>query len=424
MAAAGAVAAIGPAFLLAAFARAEGCIPVRLSGPADLGRAPRGAPFDCALIEADAGELAIVGAPGSRGRIRPRPFAEWNRGTASPVVAISDGVWPGIRISDEAAATPSSEPWIDSNTWMVRSVRAWCGSRPIWLTHPAPEGAGEADYLRALADAAVAGGNWAPPLEAVLRWPSLARWAQFFSEQTWRAEFAPTAALAIVQDSAGQDPLVPGEYLNLIARRGVPYRVIERPHLNLATVVAASALLWACLTPPGPPEHEILKAFAGRGGALIAVSEAPDPAQFAREMLDRVGYDNLPVRVFNAPSVISYAVEAQDGRRLIHLVNYAAFPAEGVRVRVSGRFRRATLLCPDQAPRGLAVRIAGAKSEVSNLNIPVYAGVLWEGDHHALRQSDLPPPMAGRRGAGRSAGAARRPSACRRPGVAEPVPQL
>jgi hypothetical protein len=297
-------------------------------------------------------------------------------------VAISDGRWPGIRASDEATATPSSEPWIDSNTWMVRSVQAWSSPRPVWLLHTAPPSATEQELLRAVADAGVAGAYWAPPLEAVLRWPSLARWTRFFLEQARPPEFVPTGTVAIVQDSTRQDPLVPGEYLNLIARRGIPYRVIERPQLSGNAIATGRALLWACLAPPNGAERERLKTFAQRGGVVIDVSEAPAPAELARELLDRIGYENLDVRVYNAPSVLSYAMEARDGRRLVHLVNYATAAAAGVRLRVMGRFRRATLISPDEAPRALAVRNTGGKSEVSNLNIPVYAGVLWEGDHH------------------------------------------
>lgn len=359
------------------------CLPVQAKPGVEFAPALRGTPFNCALVEAG-GELAVIGAEPSEQRepVRPRPFAEWSRKARSPVVAISDGRWPGIRVTDEATATPSSEPWIDSNTWMIRSARAWSGSRPVWLTHLAPPGVTEVNCLRALADAAVAGGHWAPPLEAVLRWPSLARWARFFLEQARRTEFVPSGGLAIVQDSTEQDPVTPGEYLNLIARRGIPYQVIERPDLRLEALAAGRALLWACLSPPGAAEREILKACTARGGAVIATGDALDPAELARDVLDRIGYDNLEVRVYNAPSVMSYALEARDGQRLVHLINYATATAEGVRLRVHGRFRRATLISPDEAPRALVLRTTGGKSEVSNLKIPVYAGVLWEGDEH------------------------------------------
>ncbi|MCX6638077.1 MAG: hypothetical protein NT090_23725, partial [Acidobacteria bacterium] len=44
-------------------------------------------------------------------------------------VAVIDGVWPGMRISqgrrrDDAEAGPTGAPWIDSNGWAVKLARA------------------------------------------------------------------------------------------------------------------------------------------------------------------------------------------------------------------------------------------------------------------------------------------------------------
>ena len=52
----------------------------------------------------------------------------------TPILATAEAVAPNLREFVEGVeATPSSEPWIDSNIWLVRSIRPWDRSRPIWL---------------------------------------------------------------------------------------------------------------------------------------------------------------------------------------------------------------------------------------------------------------------------------------------------
>jgi len=371
--------AIGATLPAAEFA---GCVPVRVNRPAGAAEALKGTPFTCALADLNAAELLVL-RPGreARGeRIPVRPREQWNRAATAPVVAISDGVWPGIRVTDQAVATPSTEPWIDANTWIVRSARAWSGSRPVWLTHAPPKQAGEQDCLRALAEVAAAGGYWTPPLEAVERWPSIAQWARFFEEHAaWRG-FAPAGALGIVQDSLGKDLAVSGEHLNLIARRGIPYRVIERPGLSLASLAGLRVLLASDLAPPTDSERKILNAFAARGGEVIDGSKGSDPEELSKEMIDLVGYDEVGVRVYNAPSVMNYLTQADGGRRLLlHLINYATAPAEGVLVRVKGEFSRARLYRPGGAPVDIGVRRSTGRTEASIPAFPVYAAIMWEG---------------------------------------------
>jgi len=65
-------------------------------------------------------------------------------------------------------AAPSSEPWIQSNIWLVRSFRDREAWQPVWID-ARPARREKANYARAVADAAVAGGRWIVTLEDELR---------------------------------------------------------------------------------------------------------------------------------------------------------------------------------------------------------------------------------------------------------------
>ena len=337
-----------------------------------------------------------------------------------PVLAGAEGVWPGVRALAEsgARATSTTEPWLDSNTWLARSLRAWSGSRPVWLDY-APRNPSGPGYLRAVADAAVAGGRWIVSLDdalraallgreadALARWRRLAAYLRFFEDHAeWRS-YAPFGPLGIVQDSTARDTAISAENLKLIARRQIPYRVIERPDLTPAALRNLEAVLATDLAPPTQGERGTLRAFVENGGLLVtgrswdpqAVNsedytvvphgkgrvvvcreDPPDPEALSKEMIDLVGDRNLGVRLFNAPSVLGYAVSPDRGRRLLlHLVNYATAPTEGLRVRINGAFGRARLYSPESPAADLPIEKSGRASEVTIPKFPAYAAVLWE----------------------------------------------
>src|SRR5579885_2304189 len=61
-------------------------------------------------------------------------------GGPDPIVGTYQGVWPGIQVVEngEAKAAPSGNPWIDTNSGFIRSVRVW-GSPAIWIGNLPPE---------------------------------------------------------------------------------------------------------------------------------------------------------------------------------------------------------------------------------------------------------------------------------------------
>jgi len=204
------------------------------------------------------------------------------RAAPAPVIAV-EGVPPSARnLADMGIrAAPSSEPWIQSNIWLVRSLRLSGAWRPVWISYqPGPGTA--ADYARSVADAAVAGGRWIVTLDDDLRvklrsadagalatWKRIGACLRFAEEHAEWRRFAPYGRLGIVVDAAA-DPGMTDEYLTLIARRQVPYRLIARSQLDEASLLGFHALLATELARPTPREQKLLAAFAEDGGLVVA----------------------------------------------------------------------------------------------------------------------------------------------------------
>lgn len=337
------------------------------------------------------------------------------RDKTSPLLIVN-GAAPGIiQMGDAAEATATGGLWINSSLWLVRSLRPVQAGRPVWV-HTSPPDGGPAGYLRPIADAATAGARWIVALDDGLRsglfrkdaqalsnWSRIAEHVRFFeANAAWR-EFAPFGTVGIILDSAGPDVPHSEEYLNLIARRQIPYRVIERSQLTTQAVEGLRAVIAFDLAPPTEAERKVLTGFARKGGLLLggpswgkapteqsyaitALGEgevavykdaAPDPQGVARDLNDLLTTPELGVSVFDAPSVLSYAATAPQGKAmLIHLINYAGRPAEKVTVWATGQFRSARLISPGAAPQPLPVRLGAERTEVVVPNLAVY-GALW-----------------------------------------------
>jgi len=339
------------------------------------------------------------------------------RGVKGPVVAVQ-GVAPGSRNLAEMGmrSAPSSEPWIQSNIWLVRSLRG-SPRRPIWISQQ-PDAGSAAEYARSVADAAVAGGRWIVALDDSLRArlcgndsDALATWRRIggllqFAEQhaEWRS-FEPYGNLGIIVDAASSNPQISDEYLNLVVRRQVPYRLIARSQLSAPTLAGFRAVIATEVTSPSAAERDILRAFAEKGGLVVAgpaspwgnpptdrpyaevavgkgrvaVYKDPDPESVARDLRDLLSPEEMGVMAFNVPSVITYASTGDSGRRLlIQLLNYSKWPAEAITIRVTGTYKTARMYMPDAAPADLAVRLEEGKTEISIPRLPLWGGLLLE----------------------------------------------
>ncbi len=185
-------------------------------------------------------------------------------------------------------------------------------------------------------------------------WRNVGSFLAFFEDHAeWRG-FAPFGKIGIILDPTGPNLADAEEYLNLMARRQIPYRVIDRPQLGAHTARQACGRCSpsTSLRPPKRSERPCRDFAAAeawfwavrRGAArrrtksytVVGPARAkwrftrrttPDPQSVGRDLNDLLNTEELGVSVFNAPSVLSYVSMGDSGKRmLIQLVNYAGAP--------------------------------------------------------------------------------------------------
>ncbi len=316
-------------------------------------------------------------------------------------------------------AGPSAEPWIESNIWLVRSFRFGEARRPVWISQ-GPNPADPGDYARAVADASIAGGRWivAPDdqlkaglfrkkPDALAAWRSLAGYLKFAEDHDEWQNFQPYGNVAIVLDPAGDNSEFAHEYLNLVARRHVPYRVLPRSAVAPESLASFRVVLAADMAHPSDAERAILRHFAEKGGTVIAGAgwgnpppdadyssetvgkgriivykdDPPDPETVARDMLDLLEPEVIGLALFNVPSVLAYVSADVAGKRaVVQLLNYATAPFESkITVRIQGDFRKARLHTPESASVDLTVRpMSDGWTEFSLPKLAVWGAVLLE----------------------------------------------
>ena len=313
---------------------------------------------------------------------------------AQPVAAITDAVWPGIRMNsaarrDAADAGPTGAPWIDANGWLAQLAHARAPEKTVWLAGKAPAGRqnviGENAYQLALADAAASGARWLLSLDdqlaqdlaarneaAIARWKKLAAALRFFEERRAWAGGQSRAVVAVISTFSGGNEFLATEVLNLAARRNLLHTVLLTGQAASADLKPLKAIL--CVDAEAPPEtlRHKLEAFVRTGGLLIApawagnlsaagkpidspvagydlrqlgggrvaVPNAPweDPYRVAADAHVLISHREDPVVLFNGGSLIAWYTAPPGGRgELVQLVRYTA-QAQGQ--PVSLRLRR------------------------------------------------------------------------------------
>ena len=384
-----------------------------------------------------AGLVLDSGSPDGAGFARQLETAFRSRNSASVVIPIArdpatlrtakapllavEGVRPDARnLADMGIrAGPSAQPWIDSNIWLVRSFRLDPGWRPIWINQ-GPNSGAQGDYARCVADAAVAGGRWLVALDDDLRvrllrkdadalatWRNVGVYLKFAEDHAeWRT-LEPYGNVAFILDTAGENTDYSNEYLNLVARRQVPYRLIERSRLSPTSLGGFQAALAVDLAVLSDAERKILSDFAEGGGLVVAgpawgdapenndyveipvgkgrvvvyKEKPPDPEMVARDLLDLLEPEVMGLTAFNVPSVLTYVSVDGSGRRaLIQLLNYATTPFDSkITLRLNGTFKSAHLYTPESAPVDLGVRVmSGGRTEITVPKLAIWGAVLLE----------------------------------------------
>ena len=313
-------------------------------------------------------------------------------------------------------AGPSAEPSIESNIWLVKSLRQEPEWRPIWINQqPNPSLFG--DYVRCVADAAVAGGRWIVAPDDDLRsrlfrmeagalgtWRNIATYLKFAEDHAGWRTFLPYGNVGIIVDAAGEDPEVSNEYLNLVARRQVPYRLIARSALSQESLANFRAVLAPDLAAPTRTERILLSDFADKGGLVVAgpwwggapkndpfveipigkgravvyKDKPPEPESVSKDLVELLEPDVLGLSLFNVPSVISY-VSTSEKQVLIQVLNYATLPSNRVTIRFNGNFNAARLYTPEYAPINLPVHATGNnRTELLIPQLATWGAVLLE----------------------------------------------
>jgi len=403
-----------------------------------------GTPINCLLLAAEGEQLqAIREQAGKRGltcltvvgsdapaaspqiRIHPRSTLDWR--TADPVLAVSECVWPAVAGgSGGAQAGPTGVPWVDSNGWFVQLARTLRPRQVLWLVFEPPEKVllrPEA-YALAVADCETYGGRWVIALDAVAESdPARARGllaaagraVRFFMQHArWRT-FVPHAAVGILSDFSGANRDPSYELLNLLARRPLPFRILENARGAALPLEGLKAVIYADQQPPEAPLRERLLAFARAGGLLvtgpqwgaregapapgdvyerftvwrtgkgrlaIAKEELSDPYLAALDVHLLLGHEHDLLRLWNGGSLnVYYTSSPAAGRSgLLQLVNYTTRrAAHPVTVGLAQPYKKARFwdLGAD-SPRPLEIQAAARGIELPLPEFSVYAAIELE----------------------------------------------
>jgi hypothetical protein len=328
-----------------------------------------------------AGFDAAASAKPSDGMIPWTPRGEMPRNSSAPVLAVTESVWPSVKSSNtdrwaggagaaSAEAGPTGVPWVDTNGWFVQMARVLAPGKGIWIVVDPPSTdlatLRAETYTLAVADAAAYGGRWVVTLDngfassiaagdsAALRdWESIAAAMRFFvTHQHW-STLQPISVVGVMSDFHGDNEFVSTEVLNLIARRQVPVRIIEKSAIRRDSMAGLKMIIYCDQGAPAPELGKQLLAFAEAGGLLVCpkgsavlASGASTPGAHGRFQLFTAGKGRIAVSTEDQPEPFVYAGDAHMllGRRedIVRIWNpgaansFYAGPAAGSRSAVLG----------------------------------------------------------------------------------------
>jgi hypothetical protein len=389
-----------------------------------------------AVAAAQAAGLSAVAmegdAPGGAGI----PVIPWNKSsqapgkTNSPVVGISDGVFPGLPQAATPTGGPTNLPWVDSNGAPLLIARALAPEKTVWIGFdPPPQAklAAEA-YMLAVADPASYGARWVISLDDQMRadltakkpsaadaWKKTTDMLAFFEQHKEARTYQPAGNLAVVSDFAGPNWDVGEEALNLMPRIRQPFRVIAKSRAADASFTGLLGVFYIDQEPPAPELRKKLIAFANGGGILFVPSKWPNPEgspapaepyllfgmravgkgrlavckedkpdayDTVADIQNILSHRNDLLRLYNAPSAnFLYETSAQGRQAVIHLLTYSRRPgSDGPLFYVKEPHKSARLVSPEIAsPTELqwAPQEAGG-AELSLPGLSVYGAIELE----------------------------------------------
>jgi hypothetical protein len=359
-----------------------------------------------AVTSAHSAGLAAVAMDGDPPASAGEPVIPWNQAAKgrwranSPIVGISDGMWPGIPSERGVVSSgPTNLPWVDSNGAVLSIARALAPGKSVWIGFDPPQEVKLAaeSYLLAVADPASYGAKWVISLDDQLRadltakkqpaadtWKKIIGMMGFFEQHKLGGTYQAMGPLAVVSNFAGPAWDVGEEALNLLPRLRQPFRVIARPRAAGASFAGLQAIFYVDQEPPDAELRQKLTAFAKGGGILFVPSkwpnpegapapaepyllfsvralgkgrlavckdDRPDPYDMVADIQNIMSHRNDLLRLYNAPSMnFFYQTSAQGRQGVIHMLNYSRRPAsDGPLFYVKEPHRSARLVSPEIA---------------------------------------------------------------------------
>jgi len=399
------------------------------------------------LIEGEANQAAAVAAaqsaglaavamegdaPGSAGV----PVIPWNKAAqvrasaSSPILGVSDGVFPGLPQAASQAGGPTNLPWVDSNGAVLLIARALAPDKTVWVGFdppPAAKLAAEA-YVLAVADPTSYGARWVISLDDQLRadltaktqpaadtWKRLVDTVAFFEQHKQFRSYQPGGRLAVMSNFTGPDYEVGEETVNLLPRLREPCRVMARSRAASASFAGLEAIYYVDKEAPDAALRKKLMAFASGGGILFVPSKWPNPEgspapaepyllfnmravgkgrlavckedrpdayDTVADIQNIMSHRNDLLRLYNAPSAnFLYETSAQGGQGVIHLLNYSRRPgSDGPLFYVKEPHKSARLVSPEIAS-ATELQWAPQKAGGAELSLPrlsVYGAIELE----------------------------------------------
>jgi hypothetical protein len=380
----------------------------RQRGISFIGKIAAGEGATASVASARAAGLSAVMPADSSGRSfdlpvilsYPRDKMTWE--AASPIYCATGNEWPGLKLEtmhgDTAIAGPTGAPWLNSNAWFSMLSDELAPGKTRWLDFEPPDAislAHHPTYPLAIADSQAFGSRWIISLDdnfraALLKgnaqatsvWSQTCETLAFFENHSEWEGFEAQGVLAVVSDFRGENAYLSGEVLNLLNRRRVQFRVMERAQALASPTPGLKAILWVDNDAPSAAQLARLLSFVRHGGLLIAPaywgpsSAAPkkrdpsldynmynvgqgqiavtiegfqDPFQVAVDTHLLVSRRNDLVRLYNPATTNCHSsFDAAHKQQLVQVLNYSSDPASFVTLWTSASARSARLWSPEK----------------------------------------------------------------------------
>ena len=351
--------------------------------------------------------------------------------STAPVLAATDNVWPSVKANrvegwaggaGAAAfeAGPTGVPWVDSNGYFIQMARALAPEKGIWIVADAPDkinGSRAEAYALAVADAVVYSGRWVLALDDAFAaelitgagsgpadWKHVVESLRLFAaHQEWSA-YRPFGCVGIVSDFRGDNEFLSGETLNLISRRHVPFKVLEKSKLRDDSFAGLKAIIYADGDLPDAALRKRFLAFTQAGGLLIcpkssaslasgpgvpdahgrfavtklgsgriaiATDDQIDPFLYVVDSHIMLGRRHDLVRIWNPGAANSYYAGSPDSRKgLLQIISYTRRPVADMSVQLSMPWSSARFVTSGAADAAPLKPIK--KSDAVEFNLPSF----------------------------------------------------